>query len=102
MSLIITPRMSEKTYALVAAENTYVFNVPLGANKIEVKKEVESLYSVRVEGVKIVRMIGKTKQSNKKRSRPTIGKRSDFKKAYVTVKKGQTIPVFTTPEEEKK
>jgi large subunit ribosomal protein L23 len=94
--------MTEKTYSRAAAENTYVFNVPLKANKIAIKKEVELLYSVKVETVRIVRMLGKSKRTAKKGNRPTLGKRSDFKKAYVTVTKGQTIPTFAPPEEEKK
>jgi len=102
MSLIIHPRLSEKAYAAVNAENTYVFNVPLTTNKIEIKKAVEAQFSVKVVSVNIVRMIGKTKRTIKKGGRRITGKRGDYKKAYVMVTKGQTIPVFAATEEEKK
>jgi large subunit ribosomal protein L23 len=102
MSLIIFPRVSEKSYAQATDENTYVFNVPINAAKIEIKKAVKEQFSVDVLGVNIVKMLGKPKQSVKKGGRRTKGKRSDYKKAYVTVKKGQTIPVFAANQEEDK
>lgn len=99
---IIYPRVSEKTYALASQANVYVFNVPRDANKIEVKKTVESLYKVTVVDVNILNISGKTKRVVKKTGRQTKAKRSDYKKAYVTVKKGQTIPVFATEEKDAK
>jgi large subunit ribosomal protein L23 len=101
MSLVIYPRVSEKSYAVAGTENTYVFNVPVSANKIEVKNAVESQFSVNVETVNIIKMVGKTKRTVKKDGRRIYGKRSDYKKAYVKVKKGQTIPVFAAEEESK-
>ena len=101
MSLVITPRLSEKGYASAADLNTYVFNVPLVSNKIEIKKAVEALYNVKVETVNIVRMQGKTKRTVRKGGRQISGKRIDFKKAYVLLEKGQSIPVFTAEEGDK-
>lgn len=101
MSIVIFPRVSEKAYGLATDKNTYVFNVPLTANKSEIQTEVESLYSVKVETINIVRMKGKIKRSVKKGGRQVYGKRADFKKAYVVVAKGQTIPVFAAKEGEK-
>jgi large subunit ribosomal protein L23 len=102
MNLILYPRVSEKSYGQASDLNTYLFNVPLNANKIEIKKAVEAFYSVKVEAVNIVRMEGKPKNPIKKGGKRIAGKRSDYKKAYVSVTKGQTIPVFASEEEEKK
>jgi len=99
MSNVLYPRLTDKSYASATNDNTYVFNVPLNTNKIQIKKSVEELYSVTVEEVNIVRMIGKTMRPMRKGGKRSMGKRTDFKKAYVTVKKGQTIPVFAATEE---
>lgn len=102
MSMIITPRVSEKAYGQAGDLNTYVFVVPLDANKIEVKKAVEAEYQVNVLKVNIARTDGKLKKSYTKRGKTVKGHRSDIKKAYVTIKEGQTIPVFAAQEEEAK
>lgn len=100
MNYVLYPRVSEKAYASATSLNTYVFNVPLDANKIEVKKAVEAQYSVSVETVNIVRMTGKAvNRAVNIRGLRTRGKRNDYKKAYVVVAKGQTIPVFAASEE---
>lgn len=102
MSLLIIPRMSEKAYGSATDKNTYVFNVPLSTNKIEIKKQVEAEYDVTVEAVNIVRTKGKVKRTVRKGGRTITGKRSDFKKAYVLLAEGQSIPVFAAVEEENK
>lgn len=102
MSLLIIPRMSEKAYGSATDKNTYVFNVPLSTNKIEIKKQVEAEYDVTVKTVNIVRTKGKVKRTVRKGGRTITGKRSDFKKAYVLLAEGQSIPVFAAVEEENK
>lgn len=102
MSLVLYPRMSEKAYATANALNTYVFNVPLDANKIQIKDAVQKQYNVTVTTVNIVRQDGKAKVTRKKRGGQISGKRNDYKKAYVTVAKDQSIPVFAALEEETK
>jgi large subunit ribosomal protein L23 len=102
MNMVFTPRVSEKAYGQSGSLNTYVFIVPLDANKITVKKAVEALYEVKVLEVNIVRQNGKTKKTYKKGGKATVGTRADIKKAYVKVAEGQTIPVFAAQEEEKK
>ena len=83
--LVSSPRVSEKA-AMLAAEGTYVFNVPLLTNKIEVRKAVEKYYKVHVVRVNMLRGEGK------RVSRGRIsGQRSDWKKALVTLKKGEKI-----------
>lgn len=102
MSVLVIPRMSEKAYNSATNKNTYVFVVPLTTNKIEIKKQVEAQYEVTVEAVNIVRQAGKVKRTVRKGGRSVTGKRSDFKKAYVVVAEGQSIPVFAAMEEEAK
>lgn len=102
MDVAFYPRLTEKTYSAASALNSYVFNVPLNVNKIELKKAIEAQYSVEVISVNMARILGKTKRTVKKRGRQTLGKRSDYKKAYVVIKKGQAIPAFAIPEEKDK
>jgi large subunit ribosomal protein L23 len=94
--------MSEKTYALAQSENTFVFVVPKSANKMEVAGAVETQFDVTVETVRVLTEKGKTKQSYRKRNRPVAGKRADRKKAYVRLKKGDSIPIFAAVEEAEK
>ncbi len=82
---IIKPRISEKSGKL-AQSGKYVFLVNNSANKIEVKKAVEKNYKVHVTQVNIIN--NKAKSVNFGRFN---GKRSPFKKAVVTLKKGETL-----------
>ncbi len=96
--LVLKPRMSEKSYAL-SATGVYVFDVPMTTNKFEIAKAVASIYEVTVENVRIVIVKGKTKNSYRKR-KAVKGRRSNIKKAYVTLKKGDAIPIFAAVEEQ--
>jgi large subunit ribosomal protein L23 len=98
-SLVLKPRMSEKTYGLSKVQNTYVFDVDKSANKLQVAEAVAVQYGVKVMEVNIAIIKGKVKQTYRKRSRPTTGKRSDVKKAYVRLAEGDTIPVFDAIDE---
>lgn len=80
------PHVSEKTARLLAGSNQYVFEVRTDANKAEIKKAVEGLFEVSVEGVQVVNLKGK-----RKNFRSRAGSQKDWKKAYVRVKAGQTI-----------
>lgn len=84
--IILKPHVSEKS-ATLADRGIYVFDVPRSANKIEIAKAVHAIYSVDVEGVRTIRMKGKVLGSGRKRS----GRRKDWKKALVELKKGQTL-----------
>ncbi len=90
----LVPRISEKTFAQSKDLNVYVFNVPSQANKMDVKAAVEKQFRVTVTKVNVVVAKGKVKRSVQKRKQPTDGIRKDAKKAYVTLKKGDSIPVF--------
>ena len=91
--VVLKPRLSEKSYGL-SDSGVYVFEVPLTANKLTIARGVEQQYGVTVENVRTVIAKGKTKRIVRKRQRPSLGRRSDVKKAYVTLKTGDRIAVF--------
>jgi large subunit ribosomal protein L23 len=99
---ILKPRLSEKTYGLSETNNVYVFEVPANTNKHSVARAVSVQYAVTVLNVNITNVKGKAKRTVRKGGRPTMGKRSDVKKAYVTLKEGDKLPIFATEEDEKK
>lgn len=84
--ILLGPHMSEK--AAMAAENgnQYVFRVALDATKSEIKASVEQLFKVRVDGVRTLRVKGKSK-----RNRYGLSVKSTWKKAYVRLEQGQEI-----------
>jgi len=87
--IVIRPIFTEKAVRIKDAENKYVFEVAMDSNKPEIKKAVESLFRVHVEKVQVMRYQGKLR-----RTRRAIGRRRGFKKAIVTLKKGERIPIF--------
>ncbi len=95
-SLTLIPRVSEKAYASSQAEGikTYVFAVPTDANKHTIARAITAQYEVTVTNVRTTILKGKTKQSYRKGGRPQTGQRSDIKKAYVTLKAGDELPLF--------
>lgn len=94
--MILKPRLSEKTYGLSLSGNTYTFEVPGEANKHSVSRAIAAQFNVTVVDVNIVNVKGKTKRTVRKGGRPTMGKRADVKKAYVTLKDGDKLSVFET------
>lgn len=98
--LSLIPVISEKAYGQ-SQNNTYVFKVPTTANKQQVASAVATQYGVGVEGVRIVIAKGKLKRSVRG-GKPYTGRRSDVKKAYVTLVEGDSIKIFDDVEEEKK
>ena len=99
-SVVLKPRMSEKTYAM-SQSGVYVFDVPSSVNKHEVARAVQAQFNVTVKGVTVAIVKGKKKRSARKGARPVMGRRSDIKKAYVTLKDGDTLPIFATEEDKK-
>ena len=87
--IIRRPVVTEKS-TLGSQHNQVTFKVPLEATKPEIKAAVEGVFKVKVKAVNTLRGEGKTK-----RFRGQEGKRSDFKKAVVTLAQGQTIYVTT-------
>jgi len=86
---LLAPVITEKS-TLVAEENKVIFRVPLTATKPEIKEAVEALFKVDVTKVNTILVKGKTK-----RFRGRLGRRSDFKKAVVTLKDGQSVDITT-------
>ena len=97
-SLILKPRLSEKAFALSEQKNTYVFDVPAGANRHTVANAVASQYEVGVTSVKIANTAPKPLRAYKKRGRNIAGRRAGVRKAYVTLKEGDKIPIFSSNE----
>jgi large subunit ribosomal protein L23 len=86
MSVLIAPHVTEKTSLAMQNHNQYTFRVRREATKTDVKKAVELMFDVKVEGVQVVNESGKTRRFGK-----TIGRTQDWKKAYVSLAAGQTI-----------
>ena len=101
--LLIIPRATEKAYAQSSATNTYVFSVPLDANKQQIVDAVESQFDVKVTNIKTLVQSGKAVRYSRGKNRyPGTTTRKDSKKAYVTLAEGDSIQVFDVPAEEEK
>jgi len=87
--IIRRPVVTEKS-TLGSTHNQVTFRVPLSATKPEIKAAVEGVFKVKVKAVNTLRGKGKTKAF-----RGTLGSRSDFKKAVVTLAEGHRIDVTT-------
>ncbi len=86
--LLRSPHVSEKA-ATLAQRGTYVFNVPIEAEKVSIKKAVEALYKVKVSAVRTIRHEGKPTKRGRR-----AGVRNRWKKALVTLVKGQRIDIY--------
>jgi large subunit ribosomal protein L23 len=90
MKIIIKkPLISEKTAELGKNYNKYVFLVDRQVNSQTVKKAIETIYKVKVTAVNLINQKGKVKRLGR-----SLGRRSDFKKAIVSIKKGQTLDIL--------
>jgi large subunit ribosomal protein L23 len=85
--VVLAPHITEKS-TMLSEHNAVVFKVASGASKPEIKEAVEALFNVQVTGVNTIVTKGKSKRW---KGKPY--KRSDFKKAIVTLAEGQTIDV---------
>lgn len=88
-SVIKKPHVTEKTSLASDTSNTVAVVVDKAANKIEIKQALENLFKVKVAAVRTVNVAGKVKRAGK-----TYGKRSNWKKAYITLQEGQSIDFF--------
>jgi large subunit ribosomal protein L23 len=84
--IVLGPVVSEKSAAIGESTGQVVFKVSGDAKKPEIKTAVESLFGVKVLGVRVLNVKGKTK-----RTKHGVGVRSDWKKAYVRLEQGQDI-----------
>jgi large subunit ribosomal protein L23 len=88
--VIIRPIATEKTSYLASELSQYVFEVNRNANKIEVKKAIETIYGVSVVAVNVINMPAKINQRGRRR----LMRRPVWKKAVVTVAEGERLDVF--------
>ena len=87
--VIRRPLVTEKTTLIREDNRTLVFEVASGATKVDIKRAVEKLLGSKVEGVRTAISHGKMKRQGR-----FIGRRSDWKKAYVKLRDGEKIPEF--------
>lgn len=86
--ILVNPLITEKASAM-GAENKYIFKVAKNANKIEIAEAIEEVYNIKPVSINIIKMIGK-----KVRHGRTSGKRKDWKKAIITLRKGENIKIY--------
>jgi len=86
LQVLVAPHISEKATVIADAATTHVFKVNTSATKTEIKQAVEELFEVKVAQVRVMNVKGKTKRFGQR-----IGKRSDWRKAYVKLAEGQDI-----------
>jgi large subunit ribosomal protein L23 len=86
LKVLMGPVISEKAAVGADAHNQHVFKVAGDASKLEIKKAVESFFNVKVDNVRTLNMKGKSKRFGQ-----VQGRRSDWKKAYVTLADGHDI-----------
>ena len=84
--VLLGPHITEKSAMSAGTATQVVFKVATDATKLEVRKAVEQLFEVKVDGVRVVNMKGKTR-----RTKTGLGRRSDWKKAYVRLAEGKDI-----------
>lgn len=88
MNILRAPVISEKSSAAQQDKNTLVFKVLKDATKDEIKAAVETVFNVKVEAVRTLNFQGKVRRTAR-----GFGKRSDWKKAYVTLPEGTQLDI---------
>jgi large subunit ribosomal protein L23 len=86
MNVLIAPHVTEKTSLAMQNNNQYTFRVRRNATKTDIKAAVELMFEVKVSGVQVVNEPGKARRFGKLQ-----GRTQDWKKAYVSLAKGQAI-----------
>jgi large subunit ribosomal protein L23 len=86
MKVLIAPVVSEKSTRLADENRQFVFKVMTDASKPEVRKAVELMFDVKVDAVQVANVSGKVKRFGQ-----SLGKRANWKKAYVTLAEGHDI-----------
>ncbi len=88
-AVLIQPLLTEKITGLREKTNTVGFIVHPDANRVQIKQAVESLLKVKVQKVNVLNIRGKVKRLGR-----FSGRRSDWKKAFVTLKKGEKLEMY--------
>ncbi|MEE9167371.1 MAG: 50S ribosomal protein L23 [Candidatus Neomarinimicrobiota bacterium] len=95
--ILLRPLLTEKGSRLEESQDTYTFQVDKQANKIEIKRAVEKKFNVKVSNVRTANVKGKRKEMTVRSGGHVIrtsGKRSNWKKAMVTLQSGFTIDLY--------
>lgn len=87
--ILVRPLLTEKITAMREESNKFSFRVKPGANRIQIKRAIESELKVRVERVNVMNVRGKTKRFGR-----FIGTRASWKKAIVTLKAGEKLELY--------
>ena len=87
--VLVQPLLTEKITGLREKTNTVGFVVHPEANRVQIKQAVEALLKVKVEKVNLMNVRGKVKRLGR-----FSGKRSDWKKAFVTLKEGEKLEMY--------
>lgn len=87
--IIRAPRITEKGTLVNESGNQVVFEVAREASKLEIKRAVENLFKVKVEKVRTLKYLGKTRRVGK-----SVGRKPSWKKAYVTLAAGERLDFF--------
>ncbi len=98
---MLKPRVSEKSYGLSQTLNTYVFDVDYGVSRQAIALEVTKQYGVAVISVRTAAVPGKAKRAQQGKRRVVKAQRSDIRKAYVTLKEGDSLPFFADVDAER-
>ena len=96
-SLVMIPIITEKMHNLQESQNSYAFKVLPGSNKLEIKTAVETRFGVRVKSVRTMIIKGKIRTTSVRsggRVIRTQGKKSNWKKAIVTLLPGETLDIY--------
>jgi len=88
-SVLRRPRVTEKGLKMVERRRAYPFEVAQGANKVQIRQAVESIFKVKVESVRTQTVRGKLKRLGRR-----FGRRPDWKRAIVVLREGFTIENF--------
>jgi large subunit ribosomal protein L23 len=91
--ILVKPLITEKADSLSESKSQYSFIVDKTANKVEIRKAVEQLYTVNVESVNTMIIPGKRKTRNTKKG-VLHGRKPSYKKAIITLSAGETIDFF--------
>ena len=87
--VLVRPLVTEKSTSALGTDRTYAFEVGMSANKIQISKAIETFYGVEVDDVRTMVVRGKVKRFGKH-----FGKRSNWKKAYVTLSEGHELNLY--------
>lgn len=93
LKILIRPLYTEKIAKLQDEENKFAFEVDRNSNKIEIRKEIENRFEVKVTKIQTMIVRGKMRQQMTRAGR-FQGRRPDWKKAIVTLAEGQNIDLF--------